>query len=104
MSWEVRQNGKRYYTRSRRLNGRVLREYIGGGTLGELAELLDIEEREERRSRAEAIRDAKLRLDRLDERLMRFETLADQVGRGLLLEAGYYQHHRHEWRKRNVHE
>lgn len=102
MSWEFRPNGKRYYTRSRRLNGRVQREYVGGGALGELAELLDIEEREEQRSRAEAIRDAKLRLDRLDARLMQFEMLADQVGRGLLLAAGYHQHHRHEWRKRNV--
>lgn len=101
MSWETRSNGKRYYTRSRRVNGRIQREYVGGGTIGELSEQLDAIEREERQSRAEAIRAAKLQMESFDELLTKFETLADNIGRGLLIAAGYHQHNRSEWRKRS---
>ena len=37
MVWETRKRGTSYYTRSRWLNGRVVREYIGTGALGEIA-------------------------------------------------------------------
>jgi len=101
MSWETRANGKRYYTRSRRVNGRIQREYVGGGTIGELSEQLDVAEREERQLRAEAIRDAKSQMDSFDELLTQFETLTENIGRGLLIAAGYHQHNRSEWRKRS---
>jgi len=101
MSWETRANGNRYYTRSRRVNGRIVREYVGGGAIGELSEQLDAMEREQRQERAEAIREAKARMDSFDELLTEFETVADNIGRGLLIAAGYHQHNRSEWRKRN---
>ena len=42
--WEKRERGGLYYTRSRKLNGRVVREYVGSGALGELAALMDAQE------------------------------------------------------------
>ena len=39
--WERRERGGLYYTRSRKEAGRMVREYIGGGVLGEVAALHD---------------------------------------------------------------
>lgn len=101
MSWETRSNGKRYYTRSRRVGGRIQREYVGGGTVGELVAKLDEIDRESRMLEAELIRDARQQAERMDESLADFEELAENIGRGLLIVAGYHQHNRSEWRKRN---
>ena len=104
MSWETRANGKRYYTRSRRVGGRIERKYIGGGTLGKLAAEFDDIVRESRWLEAETFRQARQEADRMDKSLAEFEKLADTIARGLLIMAGYHQHHRCEWRKRNEHE
>ena len=48
MGWE---RGK-YYTRSRKVNGRVVREYVGVGRIGELAAELDAIERDKREEEA----------------------------------------------------
>jgi len=49
MGWEK----GRYYTRSRKVNGRVVREYVGGGEVGALAAEFDAIERKRRESALE---------------------------------------------------
>src|SRR5260221_10233167 len=101
MGWESRQHGGSYYTRSCKVGGRVMREYVGGGAAGELAAHQDAQERRQRaldRERADRAfarerdrhRATDALLDALDagcRELMRVE-----LGR-----AGYHQHERGEW-------
>ena len=53
MAWETR-GTRTYYYRSRKISGRVVKEYIGGGLAGMLAERED----EARRRKQEAERAA----------------------------------------------
>ena len=90
----------RYYTRSRKVNGRVVREYVGSGEVGELAARMDAVQREERAAKALEWRRQKADLAALDAEL---EALSDQVdlaARAALVAAGFHQHKRGEWRKR----
>ena len=50
--WERRERGGLYYTRSRKVNGQVVREYVGGGVLGQLAAFMDADERRRREEEA----------------------------------------------------
>ena len=99
MGWD---KGGRYYTRSRRENGRVVREYVGGGTIGELAAELDAiqrQTREESRAVARAERDEVVALDAPVDEL---NELTDLLVRAAMFAGGFHQHHRGQWRKRRV--
>lgn len=98
--WESRERGGLYYTRSRKVNGRVVREYVGGGVLGELAARMDAEERLQREEDAEAWRDEREHLESLDEPLEELCEAAEVLAYAALVAAGYHQHKRGEWRKR----
>jgi len=95
MPWESGPRGRPYYTRTRRENGRVIREYIGVGEVGQRA----AEEDETRRRQAEADREA----DRaLAEEIRSLSELADLLARAALLAAGYHRPNRGPWKKRRV--
>lgn len=96
MGWD---KGGRYYTRSRRVNGRVVREYVGGGVVGALAAQLDELERDERETARQSAAVARERVETLDASLVELDELADLVARAALAAAGYAQHKRGEWRK-----
>jgi hypothetical protein len=99
MAWEKRKSGRLYYTRSRRINGRVHREYYGCGDRGHIAAAED----EARRAREVACKkseqEERQRLDRLEESLQSLDESCSLLLRTVLRRAGFYQH-RGEWRRR----
>lgn len=100
MGWEHRQRGGKYYTRSRRINGRVVREYLGSGEVAEACAELDALDRRERKRKEAAFRADCERLEAIDRTTREFSALVDSLAQGALLAAGYRQHHRGEWRRR----
>ena len=95
MGWE---RGK-YYTRSRKVKGRVVREYVGGGEVGELIARIDLLAREERESEAADRRAARAELESTSAKISDLGRLCDLLARAALFAAGYRQHNRGEWRK-----
>jgi hypothetical protein len=98
--WERRERGGLYYTRSRKEGGRVVREYVGGGLLGELAARMDAEERRQREEEKASQREERERLDALAAPVEELCEAAEVIARAALLASGYHQHNRGEWRKR----
>lgn len=97
MGWD---KSGRYYTRSKRVNGRVVREYIGGGRVGELASQMDAIERDKREAERRRAQLEREEIAELDAPLDELNELADLLARAALLAAGYAQHNRGEWRKK----
>jgi hypothetical protein len=97
MAWD-----RGYYYRVRKVNGRVVREYIGKGRVAELMAQQDGAEREGRRLDAEVVRCEKAELDDLDATLEAISRTTDLAARAAILAAGFHQHRRGEWRKRHV--
>jgi len=100
MSWETRQYG-RYYTRTRRANGCVIREYCGCGEVAERAAAIDRERRREREMRATRFREKQEELAGVDAEVAEACRVAELVAHAALLSAGYYEH-RGQWRKRRA--
>jgi hypothetical protein len=98
--WERRARGGPYYTRSHKQDGKVVREYVGGGFLGELAARMDAEERRRREEQEVAQREERERLDALVAPVEELCEAAEVVARAALVASGHRQHNRGEWRKR----
>jgi hypothetical protein len=99
MGWD---KGGRYYTRSRKVNGKVVREYVGGGDFGRLAALIDADGRALREEERQIRRAERDRYNTLERTLDDLDRLTDLVAEAALLAAGYRRHNRGEWRKRRV--
>jgi hypothetical protein len=100
MAWEKRERGGLYYTRSKKVNGRVIREYVGGGALGEVSARMDAEERRHREEEAAHWKEERERLEALDGLTKELYEAAEVLAKAALLAGGYHQHKRGEWRKR----
>ncbi len=104
MGWERRKSSsERYYTRSRRVNGRVRREYIGRGQAAELLAEMDRLRRQARAiERAIAVEERAEReafYARLFGPLDVLEAASGALVRQTLMAAGFRQHNRGEWRR-----
>ena len=103
MAWETRKRGGRYYTRGRKVNGRVIREYVGCGPAAIIAAAADqarIAERHAARVRARHVQE---HCHSLEEPLEALDRICRTLSLIALNTAGYHQHHRGEWRKRREH-
>jgi hypothetical protein len=98
MAWDWRG----YYYRSRKVDGQVIREYIGTGQLAELVAQMDALECEAREAGRARRRAQKAELEALDAPVNELNDLADLVARAALVAAGYRQHKRGPWRKRRA--
>ncbi|CAA9529584.1 MAG: hypothetical protein AVDCRST_MAG73-808 [uncultured Thermomicrobiales bacterium] len=99
MAWERRSRGGTYYTRSRKVRGRVVREYVGAGPAAELAAATDAAERAERAATAAAWAASCAAREETDRVLDAFGRSVDGLARAALAAAGFRQHNRGEWRR-----
>ncbi len=99
MAWETRNDRGRYYTRSRRENGGVVREYVGCGRKGELAAAADATTRAEREAERATIRAQRDRAQTIDDEVANLHSTIDLLTRGVLMAAGFERYKR-QWRKR----
>ena len=100
MGWETRRGSGRYYTRSRKVNGRVIREYVGTGLVAELAAQQDVEERAQRLAERKRLQQEAAQWTAAATPLMQLSQVLDGLTAAALITAGYHQHHRGAWRKR----
>ena len=100
MAWEER-GGRLYYYRGRRTpGGRVLKEYVGSGPAAEFLANADEEARQHERRRREAEKAERERLEAFDREIDSACEAIELLARAALVEAGYRQHKRGEWRLR----
>jgi hypothetical protein len=97
MGWE-----RGYYYRVRKVSGRVVREYVGGGAIGELCAELDEIERQERGRKRRYQKKERDKIEALKKQLDGLEAVADLAARAALLAAGFRKHKRGEWRRRRA--
>jgi hypothetical protein len=100
MGWEKRERGGLYYTRSKKVGGRVIREYVGGGTLGHLTALQDAQERRQREEEAASWKQERERLEALVAPVEQLCEATEILYRAALLSAGFRRHQRGEWRRK----
>jgi hypothetical protein len=100
MTWESRKGRGRYYTRSRRINGKRVRQYVRLGTEAKQAAAEDARAREERQARADTLRAEQERWNALDAVADGFSGALNLLVKASLAAAGYHRHDRGTWRKR----
>lgn len=98
--WERRKRGGHYYTRSKKVDGRVIREYVGTGDVGELGAKIDATWRRWKEAEAQAQRKERECLEALEAPIEKLCKATEDLARATLLAAGYRRHNRGEWRKK----
>src|SRR5215213_4859057 len=101
MGWEQR-GSQRYYYRSRKIAGRVVKEYVGGGLVGELAEREDETRWRKRDAERAALQTDQDAFEAAAAAHDAFARAADALMTAALFEAGYHRHDGGQWRKCHV--
>jgi hypothetical protein len=101
MPWEKRQRGGRYYTRTRCVDGRKIRQYLGRGRWAEAVAAADERRREEQRKERITLKEIQAQMQALDAALDECTAHSRQLMAAELICAGYHRHQR-AWRKRRM--
>ena len=101
MAWEIRRS-RRYYTRSRKVKGRVQRQYVGCDSVADLVATADALRRADREAARKVREEDRARLQAALKPLLQLCRASDLLAKATLLLAGYYQHARSTWRRRRV--
>ena len=102
MGWQLRGN-ERYYTRSRRVGGKVTRIYVGKGPVAELAAALDATRKAERKTCADSRQALLAEIAELEALTSDIVASVMILAESTLLAAGYYRHDRGPWIRRRLH-
>src|SRR5215470_5285029 len=94
MPWEKR-GLQQFYYRSQRVNGRVIKKYLGTGYAAQQAYEID-QQRQEEKKQERAMRKE---IEALDHQTNSLRDMTKTLVKAHLLIAGYHQHHRCQWRK-----
>jgi hypothetical protein len=100
MGWEKRERGGLYYTRTRKVGGRVVREYVGGGILGHIAALQDAQQRRRREVEADVWEQESERIEAIMAPVDQLYEVTEILYRATLMAAGFRRHQRGEWRRK----
>jgi hypothetical protein len=104
MAWESRGGRGHYYTRSKRVGGRIVRQYFGSGVAGELAATEDALRKVERQIDLQRCRQDQERHDALAGSIEVLSALSDLLVRAVLIGLNYHKHGG-QWRHRqHVHD
>ena len=93
-------NGRPYYYRNKRVDGKVVREYIASGHLAEIAAGQDARQREQRLARREAEVNRRRAYDSARVPLLDLAAQTETLTHALLIIAGYHRQNRGPWRRK----
>jgi hypothetical protein len=99
MGWEARRGRGRYYTRTRKVAGRCVREYVGTGPAAEAAAAADVARRQAAAARRAAEAAARRRWAG-PAAARAFTRAVAHLVRGALAAHGFFQHAQGAWRRR----
>src|SRR5215468_9451273 len=94
MSWDKKGRGHEggYLYRTRRVNGRPVKVYVGRGPAAEMAALLDEHARQERRAARLKVLEERAAVALADLALEQARELTNLLATAVLVLAGYHQH------------
>jgi hypothetical protein len=99
MAWEKRPGGLYYYT-SRRVGGRVVKEYFGRGPLAKMAADLDARPHRERQSQAEILGAERAKLGPAEDAMESLDEACRLMTEAAFTAAGYHRQNYSAWRKK----
>jgi hypothetical protein len=101
MPLETRRGGKSYYYRARRVNGRIVRTYVGAGDVALAAAQADADERARLVALRRAVDERQQQISAAIAPARQANDYLDSLSKAILIDAGYYRHDRGKWKLRS---